>query len=143
MVEFGQARDFPLPVSLLEQPRRDARARHILVVEDQAGLREVLLHILRREGYAVDAAGCLAGARLALVLYTYDLLILDLLLPDGSGYGLIEWLKADASCPLPRILVLSRLTVDGFLLGHGAGVDYISKPFEFDDLVHTVERLLS
>lgn len=119
--------------------------KRILVIEDQAGLREILVRILCREQYLVDAAACVADARLALMVHVYDLLLLDLVLPDGSGYGLLEWLKADPACPLPRILVLSRLTeVDDLLLGHGAGVDdYIGKPFEFDDLLHTVERLLS
>ena len=131
--------------SVLTATKPTSKRKRILVVEDQAGLREILVQILGREHYLVDAAGCLAEARLALMVHVYDLLVLDLLLPDGSGYGLIEWLTSGAAWPLPRILVLSQLTdVDDFLLGHAAGVDdYIGKPFEFDDLLHTVERLLS
>jgi CheY-like chemotaxis protein len=125
--------------------RRRGERKRILVIEDQGGLREILVQILDREGYLVDAAACLADARLALMIHSYDLLVLDLMLPDGSGYGLLTWLKADAACTLPRILVLSRLAdVDDFLVGHGAGVDdYIGKPFEFDDLLHSISQLLA
>lgn len=125
--------------------RATCTPKRILIVEDQAGLREILVHILERECYIVDAAGCLADARLALMIHDYDLLVLDLVLPDGSGYALLSWLKAAPGCPPPRILVLSHLTnVDDLLVGEAAEVDdYIGKPFEFEDLLHSVDRLLA
>lgn len=122
----------------------------ILVVEDENELAEAIATGLRREGYAVDVANDVAGAIDRLVVSPYDLVTLDLNLPDGDGLDLARRVREDpAFAPIdgetaPRILMLTaRDGVGERVVGLDQGADdYLVKPFAFAELSARVRSLM-
>ncbi|WP_426573192.1 response regulator transcription factor [Aquihabitans sp. McL0605] len=122
----------------------------ILVVEDETELADAVATGLRREGYAVDVANDVSGAVDRLVVSAYDLVTLDLNLPDGDGLELARRIREDpAFAPLddetaPRILMLTaRDGVGERVAGLDEGADdYLIKPFAFTELSARVRSLL-
>ena len=132
--------------AVLATPLTDSPSHHaarILVVEDQPGLRDILVELLCREHYRADAAATLDEARTALALVAYELVVLDVMLPDGSGYDLLRSIKADPATAQVRVVVLSALNeMDDYMNGYSSGADdYVGKPFDFPELLHRVKRL--
>ena len=120
----------------------------LLIVEDEAGLAGALRIGLQREGYAVDVAGTCADARDKLAVWAYDVLLLDVNLPDGDGFTLAAEIRAgrleSASGPDLRILMLtarSRLPDRVHGLDTGAD-DYLVKPFALAELSARLRALL-
>ncbi|MCB0962487.1 MAG: response regulator transcription factor [Acidimicrobiales bacterium] len=122
----------------------------ILVVEDETELAAAIATGLRREGYAVDVAHDVAGAVDRLAVSAYDLVTLDLNLPDGDGLDLAARLRSDpALAPMddeavPRVLMLTaRDGVGERVTGLDQGADdYLVKPFAFAELSARVRSLL-
>jgi DNA-binding response OmpR family regulator len=122
----------------------------ILVVEDEVELADALALGLRREGYAVDVAHDVAGAVDRLGVSAYDLVTLDLNLPDGDGLDLARRLRSDPFLapapdePAPRVLMLTaRDLVADRVAGLDEGADdYLVKPFSFAELSARVRSLL-
>jgi DNA-binding response OmpR family regulator len=122
----------------------------ILVVEDEIDLAEAVATGLRREGYAVDVSYDVAGAVDRLAVSAYDLLTLDLNLPDGDGLELARRLRTDPYLApadgetTPRILMLTaRDGVGQRVMGLDEGADdYLVKPFAFAELSARVRSLL-
>ncbi len=122
----------------------------LLVVEDEVDLAEAIAVGLRRQGYAVDVANDVAGAVERLSVSAYDLVTLDLNLPDGDGLELAARLRSDPMlAPLdgesaPRILMLTaRDGVGERVTGLDQGADdYLVKPFDFAELSARVRSLL-
>lgn len=114
----------------------------ILVVEDDPSLGGVVQRGLHEDGHAVDLERTLAGARRALAISQYHLVVLDLGLPDGDGLSLCRELH-HAESP-PRVLVLTaRDAIGDKVLGLDAGADdYLAKPFDFAELGARVRALL-
>ena len=115
----------------------------ILVVEDEKDLADAIVRGLTREGYAVDVANDGATARDKLDIHPYDLITLDLNLPDDDGRDIARDLRAAAG-PGPRILMVTardqvRDRIDG--LDDGAD-DYLVKPFDFQEMLARVRALL-
>lgn len=122
----------------------------ILVVEDEVELAEAIATGLRREGYAVDVANDVVGAVDRLSVSSYDLVTLDLNLPDGDGLDLARRLRDDPALapideePPPRVLMLTARDGIGERvagLDHGAD-DYLVKPFAFAELSARVRSLM-
>lgn len=114
----------------------------ILLVEDDISLGGVVQRGLGEEGHAVDLERTLAGARRALAIAPYQLVVLDLGLPDGDGLALCRELHA--STAPPRVLVLTARDATGDkVLGLDAGADdYMTKPFDFFELAARVRAVL-
>lgn len=116
----------------------------ILVVEDEADLREVLQYNLTREGYRVllaeNGADGLRKARKEVP----DLLLLDLMLPDLDGLEICRRLKKDpVTASLPIIIVTAKGEESDVVLGLGVGADdYVSKPFSPRELLARVKAVL-
>ena len=114
---------------------------HILLVEDE---RDILQHTqaqLAREGYAVSSAASCAGARQLLQQVQPDLIVLDIMLPDGSGLDLCRDLRGRTAVP---VLFLTNLGEKSQVVqGLRAGADdYIVKPFDRGELIARIEALL-
>jgi two-component system catabolic regulation response regulator CreB len=112
----------------------------ILVVEDEPAIAESLAYSLRRDGFTVAVAGTLAAA--AGELAEAELVVLDLMLPDGSGFDLIG--RARQRQPAPAIIVLSSRDSEAdrvAALETGAD-DYVTKPFSPREIVARVRAVL-
>ncbi|MBU6207516.1 MAG: response regulator, partial [Alphaproteobacteria bacterium] len=114
----------------------------ILVVEDQERLADFLKRSLSERSYTVTAVSTCAGANDAISESTFDVVVLDLNLPDGDGLDLlIEWRHSGFVEP---VLILSaRDTVADRIRGLDLGADdYLPKPFSIDELLAHVRALL-
>jgi two-component system alkaline phosphatase synthesis response regulator PhoP len=116
----------------------------ILVVEDEADIREVMLYNLQREGYR--ALGCASGEEALREIRTAqpDLLILDLMLPGSNGIDICRRLKGDQQLRLiPIIIVTAKGEESDIVLGLTAGADdYLTKPFRTKELLARVAAVL-
>jgi two-component system, OmpR family, manganese sensing response regulator len=114
----------------------------ILLVDDEAALTEPLHRLLTREGYLVDVAtDGLAGSNLA-IAGSYDLLILDWMLPQLTGLQICQQLRARGDLT-PVLFLTAKDTLDDRVLGLDAGADdYLVKPFELRELLARVRALL-
>ena len=112
----------------------------ILIVEDDTDILSANRAALELEGYDVLAADTLSKGRTFAEKLSPDLIILDILLPDGNGLTYCEELRGNGI----RILFLSALnTKENVLAGlRAGGDDYISKPYDMDELLLRVETLL-
>jgi len=115
---------------------------HLLVVDDEAGIREMLTIVFQREGYRVSAArGCVEGLAL-LDGETPDLVLTDLKMPDGTGFDILKKVKdTHRETPVVMITAYSSTKTAVDALKQGA-YDYIAKPFDVDELKHVVARAL-
>jgi len=114
----------------------------ILMVEDDLEVLRLNGRMLRRRGFDATPAGTIAQARDLIATQRFDLLILDVNLPDGSGYELCRELRAAGHADLPIIFLTGREQtadkVDGLLSG---GDYYLVKPYSFDELFAAIQRL--
>jgi len=112
----------------------------ILVVEDEPAIAESLAYSLRREGYGVETCGTLAEAELR--IEQVQLVILDLMLPDGSGFDLLASMRR-LSSPPAVIILSSRDHEADRVAGLETGADdYVTKPFSPREVVARVRAVL-
>lgn len=114
-----------------EKPKPETEQHHLLIVDDNAMNRDMLARRLEREGYYVTTA---IGGRQALDLLekeSFDLMLLDILMPDMDGYEVLEQLKAnDATRDLPVIMLTAVNEVESVKHCIDLGAeDYLIKPF--------------
>jgi DNA-binding response OmpR family regulator len=113
----------------------------LLLLEDEEHLAYALEFNLTQEGYAVDVASSLERAR-ELVRGRYDLLILDVMLPDGTGFELCEELRK-AGDLTPILFLTAKGATDDIVAGLDAGGDdYMVKPFSLQELLGRVAAML-
>ncbi|KGL52470.1 MULTISPECIES: response regulator transcription factor [Porphyromonas] len=106
----------------------------ILIVEDEPQLQELIAETLTKERYIVEIAKTLSEAREKIGLYSYDGVLLDLMLPDGSGLTLLEEMK-QAKRQERIIIISARDAVEDKVKGLELGADdYLSKPFHLIEL---------
>ena len=130
----------------------------ILLIEDDIGIAQGLLAMLRQRGHVADGVRSLEQGRTALSLHDWDLLLLDLGLPDGDGLELLARLRqgagtgagAAANRPprdLPVIILTARDDIGERIAGLNQGADdYLVKPFDIDELqarIHAVLRRMA
>jgi DNA-binding response OmpR family regulator len=116
--------------------------KHILLVEDEEGLRMALEDRLRRTGYAVDCAhDGETGFQKASSL-PFDLMIVDVMLPGRSGVDLCRDMRL-AGLATPVLMLSARCGTEDVVAGFRAGADaYVTKPFEMLELTTRIEALL-
>lgn len=114
----------------------------ILVVDDEADLREILQCNLENAGYVVDTA---ESAEEALRILTPDhaLILLDVMLGGMSGFRMAEKLRKELKNPIPIIFLTAKDTENDLLTGFSAGGDdYISKPFSLHEVLARIKAIL-
>jgi DNA-binding response OmpR family regulator len=114
----------------------------LLVVEDEVRIAEILRKSLRKAGFVVDAVALCADAKATLAVCPYDVVILDLGLPDGDGLMLLSELRS-AGNQIPIIVLTARDAVEDRVGGLDAGADdYLVKPFAMTELIARTKALL-
>jgi two-component system phosphate regulon response regulator OmpR len=118
------------------------RTGHILAVDDDDRLRDLLKRYLTREGHDVTVAKDAAGARKMMAAMTFDLVILDVMMPGEDGLSLLKYMR-DQKSETPVILLTARglaaERIEGLKLGAD---DYLPKPFEPEELALRITSVL-
>ena len=114
----------------------------LLLVEDSDSLALLTKRELERAGYAVDRAATVADAEAALDVAAYDLVLLDLALPDGDGLAIVRRLRRRGAST-PVLILTAREGLDDRVAGLDAGADdYLIKPFQIPELTARCRALL-
>ena len=116
----------------------------ILIIEDEPDIRKTIEYNFVKEGFKVSVAGSLAEGKKVFLAETVNLIILDLMLPDGSGLDFCREIKSNPSSSSTPIIILTAKTdevdrVVGFELGAD---DYVTKPFSVRELLLRVKAIL-
>ncbi len=114
----------------------------ILIVDDEAGIREILQFNLENAGFAVD---CAASAEEALEILddSHSLILLDVMMSGMSGFRMAEVLRTDLKNEVPIIFLTAKAEADDLLTGFSSGGDdYIPKPFSILEVIARVRAVL-
>jgi two-component system, OmpR family, copper resistance phosphate regulon response regulator CusR len=114
----------------------------ILIVEDEKKFLDILQRSLRGEGYTVDGVGTASDAVEYLKSYHYDLVIMDLQLPDGTGSSLLKRLR-ESGHTMPVLVLTARSELESKVENFQAGADdYVVKPVAMAELAIRVQALM-
>ena len=120
-----------------------SRAGKILVLDDDAAIRTVVAHALRRAGHQVTTTASLAEFNRELRANTPDAVVTDVVLPDGNGLEMVAGL-AEAHPQLPVIILSAQNTLTTAVRATEVGAyEYLPKPFDLDDLTRAVDGALA
>jgi len=116
-------------------------APHLLVVDDDRRIRDLLSRFLNGEGYRVTTADNAADARAKLGSLSFDLLVLDVMMPGEDGIALTKRLRQATAVPI--LLLTARGEARDRIAGLASGADdYLAKPFEPDELLLRIRAIL-
>ena len=116
-------------------------APHLLVVDDDTRIRDLLQRYLTEQGFRVTVAADASEARRKLEGLHFDLLVLDVMMPGESGLSLTRSIAADKQIPV--ILLTARSEAESRIAGLEAGADdYLAKPFDPRELVLRINNIL-
>lgn len=116
-------------------------APHILVVDDDSRLRDLLSRFLSENGYRVSTARDAAEARARIATMIFDGYVLDVMMPGENGFSLAGWIRETSMVPI--IMLTARAEANDRVRGLEIGADdYVSKPFEPRELVLRLNNIL-
>src|ERR1700761_2167753 len=121
------------------------RGRHLLVVDDDDRIRELLKAYLARAGFRVSAANGGQAARKLLGALDFDLAVFDVMMPGEDGLSLTRWLRDQrgASGRTPVLMLTARGEAGDRIEGLRIGADdYLAKPVEPEELLRRIEAIL-
>ena len=123
--------------------KREEQSGLVLLVEDNRGISETVGEFLESRGYSVDyAADGVTGLHLA-ISNSYDVVVLDLMLPGMDGLDVCRKLRQEAKKSTPVLMLTARDTLEDKVTGLDAGADdYLVKPFEVKELEARVRALI-
>ncbi|MFC3196932.1 response regulator transcription factor [Parapedobacter deserti] len=114
----------------------------VLIIEDEEGLRDNIIQFLYKEQYIVESAADFRSAMEKISLYDYDCILLDVALPDGSGFDVLRELKAKQKRE-NVIIISAKDSLDDKLEGLSLGADdYLTKPFHLAELNARIKAVL-
>ena len=117
-------------------------AAHILVIDDDERLRDLLQRFLSESGFLVTAAGSAEEARAFLVGTMFDLLVIDVMMPEETGTEFLADLRKRSSVPALFLTAISE--TEDRIAGLETGADdYVAKPFEPRELILRIKRILA
>ena len=115
---------------------------HLLVVDDDARLRDLLQRFLAEQGFRVTAVADAAAARRSIAAMMFDLLVLDVMMPGESGLSLAESLRREGN-EVPILMLTARGAPEDRIAGFEHGVDdYLAKPFDPRELALRIRTIL-
>jgi two-component system phosphate regulon response regulator OmpR len=127
------------PVPVPHPPADDAP--HLLVVDDDRRIRDLLSRFLSIEGYRISTADSAAMARAKLASLSFDLLILDVMMPGETGFEFAKFIRQTSAVPI--LMLTARDAAESRITGLEIGADdYVSKPFEPRELSLRVASIL-
>jgi two-component system phosphate regulon response regulator OmpR len=127
----------PVPVPLA--PADDAP--HLLVVDDDRRIRDLLSRYLTGEGYRISTADSAAMARAKLASLSFDLLILDVMMPGETGFEFARAIRQSSAVPI--LMLTARDAAESRIIGLESGADdYVAKPFEPRELSLRIANIL-
>ena len=119
----------------------DAGQRHILIVDDDDRIRDLLRRFLSRAGFRVTVAQDAAAARRMAETLAFDLVVVDVMMPGEDGFSLTRWLRKRSSTPV--LILTARGLPDDRIEGLSLGADdYLAKPFEPQELLLRIVAIL-
>ncbi len=114
---------------------------HVLVVDDEPALRQILAAAVSKAGYSVDQASCVAEATAKLARGDVDVSLCDIKMPDGNGIDLVRSSRA-AGIETTFIMVTGFASLETAVEALRAGAsDYITKPVRYDEVVHRLSQI--
>jgi two-component system phosphate regulon response regulator OmpR len=117
-------------------------AQHILVVDDDQRIRDLIARFLNENGYRVTVAEDTAVARIKLGGFSFDLIILDVMMPGETGLAFAEDLRRASQVPI--LMLTARTEPDDRIAGLEIGVDdYLAKPFEPRELLLRMKNIIA
>ena len=123
------------------RPKPADDAPHLLLVDDDRRIRDLLSRFLCGEGYRVTTAMSAKDARAKLNGLNFDLLILDVMMPGETGFDLVRFIRSSSSVPI--VMLTARHEAESRIEGLQIGADdYVAKPFEPPELVLRIGNIL-
>jgi two-component system, OmpR family, response regulator MtrA len=117
---------------------------HILVVDDDPAIRQLLTDVLEMDGYEVSVAVDGLAAVLAVQAWSPDFVILDVMMPGLDGFGVLESIRAQPGEPVPVLMLTAAAESDANARAWACGVDYyLAKPFTADAVLDLVDGVLA
>jgi len=117
--------------------------KHILIVDDEKTLCDLLSEALERVGYRPTACGSVKDAKRVMGMDDFDLVVLDIMMPGESGFDLLRWIRKDREDKVPVMLLTGRSAEEDKLLAFELGADdYVVKPFSLPEFVARVKAVL-
>nr|MBC7613201.1 response regulator transcription factor [Pseudopedobacter sp.] len=114
----------------------------ILIVEDEKELAKSMVHYLQNEDYFCETVGDIEAARVKIGLFDYDCILLDIMLPNGSGLDLLEEIKK-ANKMDGVIIISAKNSVEDRIFSLKLGADdYLSKPFNLAELSARIQSII-
>ena len=119
--------------------------RHLLVIDDDDRIRSLIREYLARAGFRVSVAADAAAARKLVEQLSFDLLVLDVMMPGEDGFSFARWLRGRPGDTgrTPVLILTARGQPDDRITGLSLGADdYLAKPFEPEELALRIEAIL-
>eukprot|EP01036_Dinobryon_divergens_P050702 gene50702-67875_t len=117
-------------------------ANHLLIVDDDTRIRSLLSQFLKANGYRVTTAESAADARRRMEGLSFDLIVLDVMMPGENGFQFAQKLR-DASSAVPILMLTALADINDRIRGFEIGVDdYLSKPFDPRELLLRIGSIL-
>lgn len=117
--------------------------KNIYLVEDDADIRELIRYLLSKYGYNVFQCATAHIFREKMNERLPDLIILDIMLPDGNGVDICAEIKSNEATRHIPVLLMSANINNALKFNESAAEDFISKPFNIDDLLEKVQHLVA
>jgi two-component system phosphate regulon response regulator OmpR len=119
----------------------DKTKYHILVVDDDDRIRELVKEYLNENGYIVSTGNSAEEAKIRLKCFKFDLIVLDVMMPGQNGFDLTKEIKKNSDVPI--ILLTAKKEVENRIEGLELGADdYLGKPFEPKELLLRIKNII-
>jgi DNA-binding response OmpR family regulator len=133
-----------LRINIIALDKLSASCKNVLVIEDNHAILDVITLILQSESYKVNGLNKSADMMLHIDQFRPDLIILDIMLPDGDGRDLLKTLRSDKKTEhIPVLMISARYTEQNVQHGEFKPNGFLAKPFDIDELLDRIEGILA